>query len=424
MLIFSTMIKPKLKLNYLKVFAQIFLFLFVINTVFYAPYNINYTYAQESSLENYPDDYVWTEEEAQAWFEQYDYNFGGYGQGQRGAQTGGNQDQQLNVYRMPGAETMNLLYPVGPPNDVSFENITADFVSCIGAMMAVNLMQTPMRLIQRAGSSIGEALFNATNSSGTWHLGAAAVAVSGLSEQRVQVDEESVQNLGVTMFGAPVFLSGADMAFCAKNVVYSYLTGTVIRWVNTAFNDAAVWVEDIAATLNNVYAISYREAIGEINLCVDISAAVNVAVDLDFLKTQPVPPRTGCTISVQERAEVRAMLSGESFSINAFEKLYSNPSNNAMGGFLITTSLANQKAGANEQSLLLDLNWGNGWWPFRDQSGKVVTPGQVIQNKVADLLQVETNHHMLADSWNQVIFLITNQLLRKEIGNVQSPMSM
>jgi hypothetical protein len=218
------------------------------------------------------------------------------------------------------------------------------------------------------------------------------------------------------VFDVPVFPGDDDIAFCAQNLAYAYLTATVTKWVNEGFNDAAVYVEDLASTISQVYEKSYNQAIREVNICTNFKASVKLAVDLEFLKTQAVPPRSGCTITIAEDVEFRGLLTGESFSYDIFEKTYSDPSNNGMGGYLLTNSLATKMAENNKENVMTELDWSRGYWPFKDSQGKVVTPGQVISEQITKVLSMNTDHQMdSATELDRVLFMIYNQLIKKEV---------
>ncbi len=324
------------------------------------------------------------------------------------------QDLEHNLY---------LLYPRALPNTTGIQNVATDFVSCVMGIIVVKLAQSVLRGVSLVGSTVGNIFADLPIASGFWNVGAMTVPAAVVADKKVSDPVRRVDEDGVYLFNLLVGPSGENIAFCAKTVVNAYLTATVIKWINEGFNNAALWVEDLASTLSDVYALSYKKAIGDVNLCIDIEASVRTSVDLDFLKTQPVPPRGGCTIAISERHNLDLMLGGGAYDPGLFAKLYSNPNNNAMGGFLLTTSTANKYSQQNEKVLTRELDWFDGMWPHRDGEGKIVTPGNFIHDKIVRALNLEAEHSALATEWDHVMFMIANQLVKKQLGRVTNPLS-
>ncbi len=323
-----------------------------------------------------------------------------------------------------GIVDMNLLYPGSLPNNTNIADLeyVTDFASCIMGIMVVKYANVAIHAVAKLGYDVQEAIAGATKGSSSWHHGLLNVLFSGFSQEKVTNAKANVTHYGVDVFEIPVMPALEDMAFCAKNVLFAYISASVVKWVNEAVNGAAAWVESLSDQLTNVYALSYRKAIGEVNLCVDIELAVRVGIDLSFLKTQPLPPRGGCTISIAERHKLELMYKEGVYDPNLFAKVYSNPNNNAMGGFMLVDAAANTNAAWNEKTLLEELGWNNGFWPFKDQHGRTVTPGRFIEDKVINALNLETDHSFFANEWDRVIFMITNQIAKQEIGKAVRPL--
>ncbi len=333
-------------------------------------------------------------------------------------------DQSIRIDRDEGAHSLDLLYPRALPQRITPEDIGVDFISCIAGIMAARMARQVFNKIAVLGHTIQNSISDFNKSGGSfWTFGHTALSTGAVSISSTIDREESLTRDGIRPLDFPVLPGGDDIVFCAKQVAFAYLSATVIHWINTAFNEGAIWVEDLAASLSRSASLSFKRAIGDVNLCVDLEASVALSLDLSFLKTQPVAPRTGCTISINERRDLELMFQGLGHDPVLFNELYANPMNNAMGSFLMADYVARKYTEHDQNIILTELSWNDGWWPFKID-GRTVTPGAMVRQKVIDVLKLPSEHEALTSNWDQAIFMITNQLVKNRLQRTFNPLSM
>lgn len=324
-----------------------------------------------------------------------------------------------------GENSHRLLYPQSLPKRVTPEDIGVDFASCIASTMTVKLSHSAIRGVAALADSFVHGISKATGAFASYDYGASAMVTSMMGEEKVKQAQEQIEKHGVFLGNlTPLLPSKDDIAFCAKQVAYAYLSATIIHWVNTAFNEGAIWVENFSAKLSQTASFAYRRAIGDVNLCVDVSASVRLGLDLEHLKTQAMPPRTGCTISVNERIELGAMYGGGYHNPVVFAELYSNPVNNAMGAFLVSDALAKRYVADDVNEITTELSWSRGWYPFKDAAGNTTTPGEMVKERVVDMLNLQDEHALqFGSGLDQAIFMISNQLIKQRLQKTINPLS-
>ncbi len=306
------------------------------------------------------------------------------------------------------------LYPTKLPDTSNgIEDIAIDFTSCIASIYAVNLIKIPIRAVQKILSSIGQGVGDMAVGSGFWTLGTGSLAAAPIAEKRTVEDEKKVEETGVTLMGVQIFPAMQSVAFCAKNMLIAYITATVEKWVAEAFAGAATFVEDLQADFNDIMNIAFEEAIGEINVCVHLRATVDLSALANALRLKPAAPPNRCTFVFDQHAKF--MLEGKVFDFDNFESMYLNPNNNVMGAFLAVDSVYNTKYNNYKEKHIIELNWGNGVLPWKDDKGRTVTPGQFVMSKIQKILNKNLDTLSFANEWDEVMFIITNQIIKTNL---------
>jgi hypothetical protein len=132
--------------------------------------------------------------------------------------------------------------------------------------------------------------------------------------------------------------------------------------------------------------------------------------------TRGQAPSNRCTLVLDE--DYKLMLKGESFSYNDFLHLSTNPSNNALGGTLLVNSVANAKQEILEKKYTVELDWSRGVWNWTDSTGKITSPGQMITENLFNKLKLPSDNLILADDYDQIMLMISNQLVKKVINDL------
>jgi hypothetical protein len=314
-----------------------------------------------------------------------------------------------------------LLYPVKPPNNVSLDNISLDFVSCIGASMAVSATQIPLKILDQLGTYLGTAISDTIQGLASfWTIGSAGAAgkLGGVGFDYTKT-VESWDNVGTEIASIQIIPGGDQVAWCLKNIFIGYLTGTVVKWVNEAANEAGAYIRDWEAYVNNIANLSFQKAVGEANVCVDIKGSVNLSALTNWLQSGVGNyPKNRCTITFDQDYEF--MLKGNAFNYDSFYNLYANPNNNFLGATLLVNSAAESNMSRAEDKYRTELNWSNGYINWTDENGKIITPGQVIEQKIYSALNMKDQNTIMADTWDEIMFLLYNQIIKSNLSDVLS----
>lgn len=313
-----------------------------------------------------------------------------------------------------GRRGINSLYPAkGTPNEVNLESLGVDAASCLGALMATILVRNAINLISDLGEGAEDSswmgkFYAFIFGGGANVSGRATVKVTGNGD--IEAKEVSRE-----LFGIPFFPNDDGIAFCAKNILIAYIQATIIEWANTAFNDAAVFVEDLESTLNEVANIAYRKAIGEVTICANVRANVELSALANLLRSERAPQQKGCTVSFDRN--YYAIMEGRAFNYYDFYKITNDPAASAIGANLAVADRFHTLRNQYERNLLEELGWSNGFWPWKDQYGRTLTPGQVVENKIHKLINLSTDNLVIADEVDEIIFTIFNQLIKVNLSD-------
>lgn len=346
---------------------------------------------------------------------------------------------QYGSYR----DGINPLYPAkGTPNEVNLESLGIDLLSCIGALAVVGLAHQAIDTVKETGERTADAewrtsvvgtlgtIIAASNSggfvpvvggvAGGGAVAAAAAAISATTILGPQIDSSGSTQLeskeaGFDVFGLNIGPSKDGIAFCSKQIFIAYLQASIIDWVNNAFNEAAVWVEDLEQTLNDAANIAFKEAIGEVTLCANVKLNVELSALANLLRTERAPERKGCTVSFDRTYNL--ILTGQAFDYNRFYNITNDPSASAIGGYLGVESRFTTLRNKYEKVVLTELDWFDGFWPWKDQYGRTLTPGNVIEQKIMKVISWNEDNLILADEMDELIFMIFNQLIKVNLSD-------
>jgi hypothetical protein len=312
----------------------------------------------------------------------------------------------------------NSLYPAGVPGNFDVESFGVDFVSCIGGLMAVELSKVPLQYLDRLGDYLSRATIAVTRGLSVHTFGLAGVAgegaVLGVQDEKA---EDSIEKSGVRFGDIPAIPPLDGVAFCLKNVFIARMTAAITDWIDEGANEAAAYVQDFEDLLNDVATISYVQTIGDLNLCVNIRGTVNASVLVNWLSRRRADPNIGqCTLILDREYEL--IIRGEAWSYERFHQLVSDPRNNALAGTLLLTSRANAKSDLLEKKYTTELGWSEGFWNWvNPNTGVIQSPGQMITNKLFEKLTLQEDSVALSNDYNQIMLMISNQLIKKVIND-------
>jgi len=276
-----------------------------------------------------------------------------------------------------------------------------------------------------ASCSIGAVLGNIAKQAITNAAGSAVDVVAGALKQQVPVENvilekkesgTSVSVLGVTGIVVP---SWDAIGFCLVNAIIDYIGQATVEWINNGFQDGGpVFVNDPKNFFMNIADEQAGQFLGEISdglLCspfkLDIQAGIRTRANRNF------GDESKCTFT-EVSGNIENFLSGKTFSYEDFLSVTQNPANNPYGAEALATAELNARiVNAQGQEKVL-LDWGKGFLSFKDENGKVTSPGSIIEAQVNSRLDNPNQRLLIADEFDEIITALVNQLLKIAVNEI------
>lgn len=214
------------------------------------------------------------------------------------------------------------------------------------------------------------------------------------------------------------------IAYQIAQGMLSTLIQSTIDWVNSGFQGSPAFITDLKEyLLGELDAIAGEflqgSALGF--LCQPFEFNVRLALQSAYQESQNFEQASQCTIS-GAIANVQSFFQGN-FSQggwqNWFEVVY-EPQNNAHGAFALGYLELTARLGEEEVNMRQELNWGDGFRSVRDpETGRIVTPGAVIADRVNSVLAIPEQSLINADEINELISALMNQLATQVMSGFQ-----
>jgi len=229
---------------------------------------------------------------------------------------------------------------------------------------------------------------------------------------------ETAKNVGLNVMGG---VSWDAIGYCLVNSVIEYIGHATVQWINSGFNGSPVFVDDPGQFFQNIADIEAGQFLGEISsgyLCGPIQAPVKINLSNSYNnRTSPYDRRGSCTFSGIS-GNLDQFISGDSFSWVDMVS-YSRPQNNTYGATVLGEIELNRRLAnaIGTESKLLD--WGRGFLSFKDpETGKISSPGSLIQEQINDRLGSAGRRLEVADEFDEIVNALVNQLIKIAINEV------
>jgi len=192
------------------------------------------------------------------------------------------------------------------------------------------------------------------------------------------------------------------------------ITNDTVNWINSGFNGQPAFVQDYNKFFNDVADQAAGSVIEGSNLsflCSPFQLQVRIAIAQSYARRNNAPT---CTLSGIV-GNIQQFANGD-FSQGGWPGLISFttvPTNNPYGAYMYG-EVAVQ--GARGKAVLLntqELNNGQGYFSIKDKNGNIIDPGATISASVSSVINVDLTKLGLADSIDQILSALTNQLITK-----------
>jgi hypothetical protein len=259
----------------------------------------------------------------------------------------------------------------------------------------------------------------------------AAGAISGVVKKAVQKTLGSVlktevpnadaelrgKDTGLVILGVP-FPSWDQIGWCLANSVLESIGDATVAWINSGFQGNPAFVTDPSRFFLDIADQQAGAFLGEISngfLCGPIKNIVRVNLASNYNNSMYAPR---CTFSAVS-GNLEQFMSGETFSWDDWMSYTQNPSNNPFGATLAGQIELDQRIAASlgVQSTLLE--WGGGWLSHTDpKTGKITSPGSMIQDVANQRLGSGQRRLEIADEFDEITTALVNQLIKTAINEI------
>jgi hypothetical protein len=275
-----------------------------------------------------------------------------------------------------------------------------------------------------------------------------------------------VGGIGLTAAGtAPKNILDA-LAWTVAKVAVQSITRSTVNWINSGFNGSPAFVSDLNQNLkflgdavadnffNQLNRTAY-DATG-FNITSPFQDQINQKLREEYYRTTG---SWGLNYTLyQDSTDPRAFINGDfdKGGFNAFLSASQNPANNPFGAYMLASNALWNQVDAAAQQRKAELNWGNGFLPWRGECNttaipsndynaqmagafpdaftgatapvslsqaekcpfnSVRTPGSVIESQLEQNLGTGVRQLELADSINEIVGALIGQLVNQVLGS-------
>ncbi len=250
-----------------------------------------------------------------------------------------------------------------------------------------------------------------------------------------------------------------QIAWNLSQQVLNKMTAQTVNWINSGFKGKPMFVENpdqfFLKIGDNVASKILTETTINVggtnigNLCQPFKAQVTLALRANYL--QDTDPQYSCTLGTLANNYENFINDFSQGGWDGWFKVTQNNSNNPMGAYLETEQQLRLQIASQQKQYEQKLNWGKGLlsqevcpegkrnkdvypaFALSDPNSpvktgfepegcsvtpNVVTPGSIIQDQLAKSLNVGRDKLVVADSINEIINALMNQLIAQVAGGI------
>ena len=223
--------------------------------------------------------------------------------------------------------------------------------------------------------------------------------------------------------GTLILPSWDAVGFCLVNAIIDYIGQATVEWINNGFKNpdgstGPVFVNDPQAFFAKIADEQAGQFLGEISdglLCSPFK--LDIGLNIATRANRNFRDEAKCTFT-EVSGNIENFLSGKTFSYEDFISVTQNPANNPYGAEQLATAELNARivnARGQERTL---LDWGKGFLSFKDEEGKVTSPGAIIESQVNSRIDNPNQRLLIADEFDEIITALVNQLLKIAINEM------
>lgn len=222
---------------------------------------------------------------------------------------------------------------------------------------------------------------------------------------------------------------GDGIAYALINGIIENLIQSVTQWVASGFDGKPAFVENLNKFVGNFADEAVGDFIWESDalnfVCSPFQLNIKMALDIQYAGLDGVGGVDGkrdyhkakCTLSDSIKNVESATAMAKNFD-NWFE-VSMRQTNNIYGAGVTAQAGLNTITTAGTKTEINMLGWAQGFFSKKDpETGKIITPGQTIQQGIANTLNIPNERLAFADEINELIGALLTQLARGVLSEV------
>lgn len=213
----------------------------------------------------------------------------------------------------------------------------------------------------------------------------------------------------------PILPSWDAIGYCLVNQMIVNIANQTKKWISNGFDGSPTFVDDpqsLFEDLAKYQASNFLESLGDGFLCEPFESSIKARFANEYNASYSDYGR--CTLQ-DVTDNVEDFLSGdfEKGGWTAWYELTQNPSNQEDFAYEQLRREAETRISISIGNIDKELSWSSGVHSWRDKkTGKVLTPGKVVQAEIEQKLGLEEGRLVLADEFDEVLTELVNLLVK------------
>jgi len=209
-----------------------------------------------------------------------------------------------------------------------------------------------------------------------------------------------------------------QIGWIVSKVLISQMTRSIVNWINSGFNGNPSFVDDPGNFFLGVgdrVAGEFIEGSSLAFLCSPFRLDIKIALAVNY--SSRFEDKINCTLT-DVINNVQGFLDGD-FAQGGWDGLFAvtqRPTNNPYGAYLEANAGMSASISGAKSLNLLDLELGKGFLSLKDENGKIITPGSVINDQLSQVLGSGFRQLELADELDEIVGALAGQLVSQVLG--------
>jgi hypothetical protein len=237
-------------------------------------------------------------------------------------------------------------------------------------------------------------------------------------EAPVNDSQTRAKESGVSIFGVVVLPSWDQVGWCMVNSIIESIGDATVNWINSGFEGSPSFVDDpeqFFTDIADLEAASFLDDITGGLLCEPIKNIVKVKLTNTYNSKNK---KDSCTFS-EISGNLEQFMSGETFSWDDWISYTQDSQNNPFGATISGQIELNNRISNSLGIQSKVLDWSGGFLSKKDpETGKITSPGTIIQSQVNERLFSGQRRLEIADEFDEVVNALVNQLIKIAISEM------